>query len=62
MENPRKDWIGRRIELHAATDRWMMGDRYGRICKAGRLYYQVTMDRSGQTIRVSPDDLDLLFD
>jgi len=25
--------IGKRVELHPATDRWMMGDRYGVIVK-----------------------------
>jgi hypothetical protein len=30
--------IGQRVELHPATDRWMMGDRYGTIVKLDERY------------------------
>ncbi len=43
--------IGRRVQLHPATDRWMMGDRYGVIVKVGREYMYVKLDKSGKTIR-----------
>ncbi len=45
--------IGRRVELHPATDRWMMGDRYGEIVKVGREYLYVKLDKSGKTIKFS---------
>lgn len=50
--------IGRRIQLHPATDQWMRGDRYGEIVSETRhdrrrgLYVMVRMDRSGRTIKV----------
>lgn len=48
---------GTRIELHPATDRWMMGDRFGTVRRVGRKLLHVAMDRSGKTIRVSPDNI-----
>jgi hypothetical protein len=27
--------IGQRVQLHPATDRWMMGDRYGVMISRG---------------------------
>lgn len=45
--------IGRRVQLHPATDRWMMGDRYGEIIKVGREYIYVKLDKSGKTIKFS---------
>ncbi len=49
--------IGTRIEIHPATNRWMMGDRYGEVKTIGRKVLQVQMDRSGKTIRVHPDNI-----
>lgn len=63
--------IGKRIELHPATDRWMMGDQYGEIVGIGRRVrsyldpkdprngqiFRVKMDRSGKTIRVSESNI-----
>lgn len=49
--------IGDRVQLHPATDAWMMGDRYGVVAKIGRLYVHVRMDRSGRTLRVHPDNV-----
>ena len=49
--------VGDRVELHPATDAWMMGDRYGVVVKVGRSLYHVRMDRSGRTRKVSPDNL-----
>jgi hypothetical protein len=31
-----RDDIGTRVQLHAATDEWMQGDRYGEIVGFGR--------------------------
>lgn len=45
--------IGKRVELHPATDRWMMGDRYGEIVKIGREYVYVKLDKSGRTVKFS---------
>ena len=56
---------GTRVQLHPATDRWMMGDRYGEIMSAyvtehldtvtgkwvtDEKRYRVKLDRSGKTI------------
>ncbi len=46
---------GDRVQLSPATNAWMMGDRYGHIVKIGRKYLHVGMDRSGRTLKVSPD-------
>ncbi len=48
-----KTLIGKRVQLHPATDRWMMGDRYGEIVKVGREYMSVKLDKSGKTVRFS---------
>jgi hypothetical protein len=42
---------GDRVELHPCTDRWMMGDRYGRIVKADNdESWRVKLDVSGKTL------------
>jgi hypothetical protein len=50
-----------RIELHPATDRWMMGDRYGSVVgefvRRGRRFFRVRMDRSGKTVTVSESNV-----
>lgn len=47
---------GSRVQLHPATDRWMMGDRFGTVRKITRRCVHVKMDVSKKTIRV-PFDL-----
>lgn len=37
-----------RCELHPATDRWMMGDRYGTIVRVDGGSVRVILDRSGK--------------
>lgn len=68
MTDPR---IGKRVELHPATDRWMMGDKYGVIVAVSRKVrsyidpkdprngrtFTVLMDRSGKRIRVSEGNI-----
>lgn len=49
--------VGDRVELHPATDRWMRGDQFGTVAKLGRVYVHVRMDRSGQTIKVAPENV-----
>lgn len=52
--------VGERVQLHPATDRWMMGDRYGEVVatpKTKRGSYKVLMDKSGKTISVRERDL-----
>lgn len=61
-----KDYrIGKRCQLHPATDRWMMGDRYGVITKVSKKSWSyldpkdirnghritVRLDKSGKTLR-----------
>jgi hypothetical protein len=51
--------MSQRIELHAATDRWMMGDRYGTIVRSfllkGERRYRVKLDVSGKTVTLNDD-------
>lgn len=49
---------GVRVQTHPATDAWMMGDRYGEIVKVGRTKIHVKMDRSGRTLRFSPENIE----
>ena len=62
---------GTRVQMHAATDHWMRGDRYGTIVGHGRKRqytdrcgatfevrpYLVKLDVSGKTVRVHPDNV-----
>jgi hypothetical protein len=50
--------VGMRVQTHAATDAWMMGDRYGVVVKVGRAKIHVKMDRSGRTLRFSPENIE----
>lgn len=49
--------IGDRVQLHPATDAWMMGDRYGQIVRIGKKYLHVKMDVSGRTRKVAPSNI-----
>jgi len=66
---------GARVQLHAATDYWMQGDRYGTVTGYGhrRMYrdstdgsvyfmqpVRVRLDVSGRTVRVHPSNLYLI--
>lgn len=42
------------VELHPATDAWMQGDRFGLVCKVGRKYIHVSMDRSSRILQFLP--------
>ena len=43
---------GHRIELHPATDGWMMGDRFGVVTRViNDATVKVLLDRSGDEIR-----------
>lgn len=46
--------VGDRVELHPATDAWMMGDRYGDVVKVGAKLVHVRMDRSGKVRKLTP--------
>ena len=64
--------IGERVELHAATDEWMRGDRYGEVVGYGRARdyidrhtrevskvrpVRVRLDKSGRVVRFHPENL-----
>ena len=64
--------VGERVQLHAATDQWMQGDRYGTVVGYGRVaeFYdtdtkergkvrpvRVRLDKSNRTMRFHPDNL-----
>jgi hypothetical protein len=67
--------IGKRVELHPATDRWMRGDRYGVIVAISKRSYSyldptdprngrrftVLMDKSGRRVRVSEGNIQDVF-
>jgi hypothetical protein len=49
---------GQRIEIHPATDEWMMGDRYGEITEitqSGR--YRVLLDKSMKEMFIHPRNI-----
>ena len=52
MERGDKLQPGTRVELHPATDAWMMGDRFGEVERQAGDVVRVKMDRSGKTRRV----------
>jgi len=56
--------IGKRVQIHPATDAWMQGDRYGVVVKhtrnrkasaTGYRTHHVKMDKSGRTLKLSPE-------
>jgi hypothetical protein len=49
--------VGRRVELHPATDRWMMGDRFGEIVAFVDGNVRIKLDVSGKTLLFKPEDL-----
>jgi len=61
--------VGDRVQLHPATDRWMMGDRYGvvtdhRVLVVGRSTraeahneYKVKLDKSEKTLWFNEKDV-----
>ena len=67
--------IGKRAQLHPATDRWMRGDRYGEIVAVSKKYrsyidrndwrnghtFTILMDRSGQRIKVAEGNIVEVF-
>ena len=53
--------LGRRVELHPATDAWMMGDRYGTIVKVNKSNVSIKMDKSGRTLKVTENNYAVLM-
>ena len=49
--------VGKRVELHPATDAWMRGDRYGEVVGVTAKYVRVKLDKSGHTVRLHPDNI-----
>jgi len=45
---------GQRVQLCPSTDRWMMGDRYGKVDKIGTTKVTVHFDVSGHRRRFHP--------
>lgn len=52
--------VGKRVQLHPATDLWMMGLRYGLCVKIGRQYLTIKADANGKQYRVHPDNVSLV--
>ncbi len=53
---------GHRVQIPAYYDLWMMGDRFGEIVGyvKSRKQYRVKMDKTGKTIRLSEDEINLV--
>ena len=49
--------VGMRVEMHPATDLWMMGARYGDVVKVGRTKVHVRLDRIPGVRRIPPRNL-----
>lgn len=43
---------GQRVQLHPATDRWMMGDKFGVVTGLGPGWVRVKLDVSGKSLRL----------
>lgn len=59
-----RDWnqtvspkMGQCVELHPGCDRWMMGDRFGKIVGFGKTTIRGKLDKSGKTFSFPPDRL-----
>ena len=65
--------VGKRVELHPSTDRWMKGDKYGVLTQV-QLYAQkfdimnkwkevllahIKLDKSNKTITLHPSDYEV---
>jgi hypothetical protein len=53
--------VGDRVQLHPATDAWMMGDMYGTVIKLGRKLLHVRMDRSDKIRKVHPVNIVTIY-
>lgn len=49
--------IGNRVQLHPATDAWMMGDRFGQVVHIGKFLVHVLMDRSNKVRKLKPENI-----
>ncbi|AHY26904.1 hypothetical protein PBI_ZOEJ_80 [Mycobacterium phage ZoeJ] len=49
--------VGQRVAVHPITPQFMQGDRYGEVVLVGRTRVSVKLDRSGRTLRFSPQNL-----
>tara|TARA_R110000824_G_scaffold82199_2_gene206146 strand:+ start:3258 stop:3509 length:252 start_codon:yes stop_codon:yes gene_type:complete len=55
IESSKRYWVGKRVELHPATDAWMMGDRYGDVVDIMRNgNFKIRMDKSNKIRTVPP--------
>ena len=55
IESSKRYWVGKRVELHPATDAWMMGDRYGDVVDIMRNgNFKIRMDKSKKIRTVPP--------
>lgn len=52
--------VGQRVEIHPATDAWMMGDRYGEVIKIRGDLAWVKMDRSGKVRKFAVETLTVI--
>jgi hypothetical protein len=74
MKTKTSDLIGKRVQIPAHTDQWMMGDRYGEIVSLGRKFHprnngklmparhrvKVKLDKSGKTYTADPTELEFI--
>jgi hypothetical protein len=54
METSKRYWVGKRVELHPATDAWMQGDRFGEVVdRMSNGNFKIRMDKSKKIRTVS---------
>tara|TARA_R100001530_G_scaffold95262_1_gene66244 strand:- start:215 stop:439 length:225 start_codon:yes stop_codon:yes gene_type:complete len=68
--NTQHNFIGKRVQLHPATDAWMQGDRYGEIVAIREDFTdpstpkinsaKVLMDKSQRVLTLHADNVNLL--
>ena len=56
LTDPADFTIGTRVQLHPATDLWMMGARYGTVVKVTRTRVHVKLD-TGRTVAMAPTNI-----
>lgn len=65
-------WLGKRVQMHPASDAWWQGDRFGEVVGIGRAReyveremgvksmqrpLKIKLDKSGRVVRAHPDSV-----
>ena len=58
--------VGKRVQIPVYTDRWMMGDRFGKVMRVshqhatGKEIAHVMLDKSNRTLQFIADDCEVV--